>query len=209
MKHKTLVLIEEIFNSITHGIGALATLGGLIYLLVTANDPSPLKITGLLIFGISLFIMFLFSTLYHSLTYTRAQKVFIILDRSAIFLLIAATVTPIVLLVVNNLFGWIMLGLIWAIAITGITLHAIFPKKHEYLYIPVYLGMGWIGASLFQSLASQTSNQTAWLVILGGIFYSLGTIFHEWKKLPFNHTIWHLFVLAGAFCHFMVVASLL
>lgn len=202
------VLVEEIFNSITHGIGALLCLGGLVYLLIIANGSEVEKIIGFSVFGVSLFLLYLISTLFHSLAFTKAKNVFLIFDRSAIFLLIAGTYTPLLLLALNGIISWLLLGVIWMIAVTGIVLNAVFQEKIAFVYVPVYILMGWIGLGIFQLMSNNVSGLVLWLLVLGGIFYTLGTIFYAWTRLPFSHMIWHLFVIAGSVCHFLMVLHL-
>lgn len=208
MKNKKLVLLEEIFNSITHGIGAMLSIFGLILLIVMAQDATALKITGYLIFGISLILMYLFSTLYHSLTFTKAKKIFSVLDKSAIFLLIAGTYTPIAVVVLH---GWIAVSLllvIWGLAICGIVFNAVFIDRYKKFFLILYLLMGWICLCFVKPLLSILTLQEVWLLFAGGLFYTCGIIFYIMKKLPFNHTIWHLFVLGGSVAHFLIIYKL-
>lgn len=208
MKHPKLILIEEIFNSITHGLGAFASIAAIVFLVLTARQGNALRMSSFVIFGSSLLLMYIFSTLFHSLSYTKAKKIFLIFDRSAIFLLIAGTTTPIALLTLHNWLGWSLMALIWVIAITGITLNAIFPEKYRLMYVPVYLLMGWLSMIIIKPLLMATSLQTIILLISGGVLYTSGTLFYAWNKLPFNHTIWHLFVIGGSICHFLIIYKL-
>ncbi len=208
MKHKTLLILEEIFNSITHGIGAIVSIIGLIILIAIAKDSSTLKITSFIIFGVSLSLMYVMSTLFHSLTFTKAKKVFFIFDQSSIFLLIAGTYTPILLLILHGWISWSLLLLVWSLAIFGVVFNSIFSEKYKMLFVPLYLLMGWIGIFIVNPLLKASSIQDVWLFIIGGLFYTAGIVFFAWKKLPFNHTIWHLFVIGGSVCHFLIICNL-
>jgi hemolysin III len=209
MKRKKLILVEEIFNSVTHGIGAVASIVGLVFLILIARDGGALKITSYIIFGATLILLYVMSTLFHSLTYTKAQKVFLIFDRSAVFLLIAGTYTPISLLLLHGWLGWTLLSVIWSIAICGIVFNGIFAEKYKWVYNPLYLLMGWIGLFfILKPLLATLSVYGVWLLVIGGLAYTVGVVFHNWNKLPFNHTIWHVFVMVGSFCHFMIIYSL-
>ncbi|HUD43986.1 MAG TPA: hemolysin III family protein [Patescibacteria group bacterium] len=207
MKNK--LLLEEILSSITHGIGVVLSTVGLVILLVIANRQHNLwEIIGFSIFGISLILMFLMSTLFHSLSFTKAKKVFLVLDQSSIFLLIAGTYTPIALIVLRGWIGWVLLCVVWSIAIVGIVLKAVFMDKFKIVLVVLYLLLGWAGLIVIRPLFMHLSLSQIYLLILGGLFYSSGVIFYAWKRLPFNHAIWHLFVLAGSACHFFVISGL-
>lgn len=208
MKNKTLSIVEEIFNSVTHGIGAIISIIGLIILISVARDSSTLKITSFIIFGVSLSLMYVMSTLFHSLTFTKAKKVFFIFDQSSIFLLIAGTYTPILLLILHGWISWSLLLLVWSLAIFGVVFNSIFSEKYKMLFVPLYLLMGWIGVFIVNPLLKTSSIQDVWLLIIGGIFYTAGIVFFAWNKLPFNHTIWHLFVMGGSVCHFLIICNL-
>ena len=198
------MLLEEIFNSITHGIGVVLGIIGLVILFIVANKAHNIwEIAGFSIFGATLILMFLMSTLFHSLYFTKARKIFAVFDQSSIFLLIAGTYTPFALTVFRGQGGYIILFLIWLIALTGIVLKSIFREKFKIMIVVIYLLLGWISIIFINPLTHQLSFTQKCLLVLGGLFYSIGVVFYAWKKLPFNHTIWHLFVIAGATCHFI------
>ncbi|HEX8966180.1 MAG TPA: hemolysin III family protein [Patescibacteria group bacterium] len=208
MKHKNIILLEEIFNSITHGIGSLLSILGLVLLIILVKDRSLVKIISFIIFGVSLCLMYLMSTLFHSLVFTKAKKVFQIFDTSSIFLLIAGTYTPLILLLLHGAFAWGLLVFIWGLAITGIVLNSIFSARFKILFTIVYLLMGWIGIITLQPIFTLWSSRQVMLLITGGILYTFGVFFYAWKRLPFNHTIWHIFVLGGSISHFLIIYSL-
>jgi len=207
MKPGKIFLLDHIFSSITHGIGALLSILALVLLLLLAKDGGVLKITSFAIFGSSLLLMYLMSTLFHGLFFTRAKKLFLIFDRASVFLLIAGTYTPLALLLLHGWVGISLMTLIWSLAICGIVLNAVAPDRQK-LFTALFLLMGWVGVFLIHPLLTASSVQQVSLLMLGGILYTSGTVFHNWKKLPFNHTIWHFFVLAGSFCHFLIIYHL-
>lgn len=205
-KHSTLILVEEIFNSITHGLAFFLVGVGLVILFVFHGKSLTLIETlGVSIFGASLLILYSTSTLYHSLYKTRAKTVFIILDHAAIYILIAGTYTPIIFSVLNNLFGWIILSIIWALAIGGVILKSFIRERFAIVSNIIYLFMGWLIVIAINPIFHAIPFQTFLLLVAGGLFYSFGIIFFILKKIPFNHTVWHLFVVAGSLCHFLVI----
>lgn len=207
-KHKKIIILEEIFNSITHGTGAILSIFGLVLLIMFTRENSLVKNISVIIFGASLTLMYLMSTLFHSLFFTKAKNLFHIFDRSSIFLLIAGTYTPVILVVLHGWISIVLLLLIWSLAIVGIVFNSIFSDRIKILYVPLYLLMGWIGIFTLHTLLSVLSLQLIMLLVGGGLLYTTGIIFYSWKKLPFNHTIWHLFVLSGSLCHFLFVTNL-
>lgn len=202
----TRLLLEEIFNSITHGLGVLLVVAGVVtfFLLRTAASDE-LKIIGFSIFAGSLFLMYLISTLTHSLIFTKAKKVFMILDHSAIYLLIAGTYTPFLLTSLKGLLGYVLLGVVWTLALSGIVFKAFFVEKFKTISTILYIGLGWLIVIAVKPLLQAVTLRIFLFMLLGGIFYTLGTIFYSAKKLPFAHTIWHLFVLVGSACHFAAI----
>jgi hemolysin III len=208
MKHTKLAIIEEICNSVTHGIGALASIVALVILLLLTRESGPVKMTTFIIFGTSLILMYSMSTLFHGLTFTKARKVFLVFDQAAIYLLIAGTYTPLVLLLLH---GWIYIGLlitIWALAITGIVFSSVFINRYKIFFIALYLVMGWISLFIFKPLVTTFSITEIVLLLSGGVLYTTGILFYAWTKLPFHHTIGHLFVMGGCLCHFLSIYKL-
>lgn len=209
-KSKRLAVWEEVLNSITGGLGTLLGLAGFILLLIVSSKYQTIQITpGLAVFGGTLILSYLFSTLFHSFSFTKAKNVFQILDHASIFLLIAGTYTPFILNSSQSTAGYILLATIWLLAITGIIFRSIYRKSKKIIFVPAYLIMGWLAVItgwLFFSVFPQVIIR---LLLMGGIFYTTGIIFYLWKRLPFSHTIWHLFVIAGSFCHFLAVLYLI
>ena len=195
---------EEIANSITHGIGAaLATAALTILVVFAALKGDTWRIVSFTIYGASLVIMYVSSTLYHSITNLKAKKYFRIMDHSSIFLLIAGTYTPITLISLRGTgWGWTIFGLIWGLAILGILFKLMFYGKLEKLSVVFYILMGWLAVvAIKPMLANLPPGLLIWIAV-GGLSYTLGIIFYAWTKLPYSHSIWHLFVLGGSISHF-------
>lgn len=209
-KSKSLLIGEEIFNSITHGLGVLlATVGLVILLTISSQNQNTAKIPSLLIFEGALILSYLFSTLFHSLSFTKAKKVFKVLDHASIFLLIAGTYTPFTLLALQPTTGWTLLLLIWGLTAAGITFRSIRPNGNRIFFLTLYLTMGWLVVVTLGSFLTTFPLIGIKLLLTGGLLYTAGTIFFLWRKLPFSHGIWHLFVMAGSFCHFLAILYLI
>ena len=196
----------ERFNSISHLIGAVAAVAGTAGLLVyVAPEGNPWKIVGSSIYGTSLILLYLSSTLYHSLR-KSGKAFFRKLDHLAIYILIAGTYTPFTLLTLQGPWGWSLFGLVWGLAIVGILLEIRLDESHRTAPIVVYLAMGWlIVIAIDPLLRSLPSAGVSWL-LAGGLFYTSGLIFYCFdKKVAHFHGIWHLFVLAGSVCHYVTI----
>jgi len=197
---------EEIANSITHGIGALLGVAALVLMVVlAASEGSTLGVISGAVFGVSVIIAFLSSMIYHAVLYPPAKQVFKILDHSSIFLLIAGTYTPFCLITLHGPVGWALFGTVWTIAIAGIALKCFFIDELGRLSLILYLLMGWISVScVVQLVHALPWGGIIWLVI-GGLCYTIGVIFFIFERVPFFHTVWHLFVLAGSIAHFFAI----
>jgi len=200
-------LKEEIANAITHGIGFLLSIAGLVVLIVrsVATDQSPLYLTSVIIFGASMIMLYLCSTLLHSLPFKRTKRLFTILDHSAIYLLIAGTYTPFLLVTLKGVLGWVLFGIVWTIAISGVVFKAIFVDRFNVISTIGYLVMGWLILAAIGPIYTALPTIGFSLLVAGGLLYSLGTIFYLWEKLTFSHAVWHLFVLGGSACMFFCV----
>lgn len=198
--------IEELFNGITHGAGMVLSIAALVLLIVFSSIyGSAGHIVSCTIFGVTLTLLYTASTLYHSAQKPQAKKVFKIFDHSCIYLLIAGTYTPFLLVTLRGALGWTMFGIIWFLAVSGVVLKVFFVHRFRIISTVAYVLMGWIIVIAIKPLAdSLPSGGLVWL-IAGGMAYTLGVVFYAWKRLPFNHAIWHLFVLAGSTCHFIAV----
>lgn len=206
MAIKKITIVEEVFNSITHGLGLLLGIAGLVgYFLTPGKDRTVPHIIGFSIFIGSLMLMYLMSVLYHGLIFTKAKRVFLTIDYAMIFVLIAGTYTPFLLTALWGWIGWILLIFIWVLAITGIVIKAVFFYRFEKVVVGIYLLMGWMVMLAVKPLWSSVSMTTFTLLILGGLSYSIGTIFYIWRKLAFSHVIWHIFVIAGSAFHYFAV----
>jgi len=194
---------EEIANAITHGIGAALSVAALVLLATFAVLYGDVwRVVSVSIYGATLVLLYLFSTLYHGIQQPRAKEVLRVLDHSAIFLLIAGTYTPLALVTLRGPWGWTIFGVIWGIALVGIVLNAFLMKKLNWLFIILYVVMGWTAVVAIKPLiAMMPRGGLAWMGI-GGLIYTVGVAFYAIKKIPFNHAICHLFVLGGSTCHF-------
>lgn len=194
---------EEIASSVTHGIGAALSIAALVLLVVFASKHGETwRIVSLSIYGATLVFLYLSSTLYHSFPEGKTKRFFQLVDHVSIFLLIAGSYTPVVLIALQGLWGWTLFGIIWTLAIGGILAKIFLMGKLKIISVLFYIAMGWIIVIALKPLLRAVPIELfAWL-FAGGLSYTLGTIFYAWEKLPHNHTIWHLFVLAGSACHF-------
>jgi hemolysin III len=197
---------EELLNSITHGAGVLLSIAALVLLIVLSTSHGGAShVVSCTIFGVTLILLYSASTLYHSFRKPKVKSVLKILDHSCIYLLIAGTYTPFLLVPLRGILGWTMFVVIWLLAVSGIIFKIFFVHRFKIISTIAYVFMGWIIIFAIKPLIdSLPSGGVVWL-IAGGLAYSLGVIFYAWKKLPFNHAIWHLFVLAGSICHFFAV----
>ena len=196
---------EEFLNAFTHSIGALFSIYAIVMLAVSSSNAMEASSTA--IFGATLFILFQSSALYHAMVNETAKKVFQKIDHSAIFMLIAGTYTPILLLVVPHPLSVALLAMTWYLAITGI-IYSCLTLKFKYLSTGLYLVMGWLSLFLFYAIWNNASHWAVWYLLLGGLFYSAGCIFYLSKK-KFMHCIWHIFVIAGAVSHYLSIMEIL
>lgn len=196
-------LLEEIFNSITHGIGFCAGIVGLVMLIYYASETEDaFRMTGVAIFGSSIILMYLFSSLYHSLIFTRSRKIFQILDHSAIFILIAGTYTPI-LLNFRNMFGIVLVIVQWSIVVIGIVLESVFKSRVKSISMILYIITGWIIVIAWTPLENSVHYRFFYWLFGGGIFYTFGIVFYVMQRIRFFHLIWHFFVLGGTVLHYL------
>ena len=206
VNERTQSLGEEIANAATHGVGAILSVAGLTVLVVLAYlYGTSLHIVSLAIYGTTLVLLYLASTIYHAIQHTRAKEALLILDHAAIFLLIAGTYTPFTLISMGGVLGWSMFVVVWTLAVAGV-LFRVFLRHHaDRMSLPIYLAMGWLIIVVAGELLKAVGiGGTVWLAV-GGVFYSVGVIFFVWERLPYNHMVWHLFVMAGSACHFTAV----
>ena len=197
---------EEIANTLTHALGAILSVVACYLLLNNAiSDSSTIKTISYAIYGTSLLLLFTASTVYHAVQDSERKKLFKLLDHCAIYLLIAGTYTPLMMIALDNQLGMIMLSVIWALAILGIFFKLKFGHRFKKTSLVTYLGMGLISITIIEQLHEKLSSQGLTLLALGGAIYCLGVIFYVNKRIIFNHAIWHLFVLGGAISHFFMI----
>ena len=196
---------EEIANSVSHGIGLLGTLIALPVLVIGAVPHGPAAVVGAAVFGATMVLLYLTSTLYHAIPPSRAKRVWRILDHGAIYLLIAGTYTPFTLGVLRGPWGWTLFGLIWTLALAGILLKSVGGVRHPRLSTGVYLGMGWLVLVAARPLWQAVPGWGLFWLAAGGVGYTAGVGFYAASRMRYAHFVWHLFVLAGTACHFIAV----
>ncbi|WP_337627300.1 PAQR family membrane homeostasis protein TrhA [Duodenibacillus massiliensis] len=198
---------EEIANAVTHGVAALLSIAGLCVLVAfAANYSGSAKVvTAVSIFGASMVLLYTASTLYHAIPNINAKRVLQILDHSMIYVLIAGSYTPFCLITLK---GWVGIALciaVWTIAVVGVSLQKILLKRSDWINCVLYLAMGWLVVLAFDPLVTALPEGGLWLLVAGGIAYSVGVIFYIWEKLPYGHAIWHVFVFLGTALQFFSV----
>jgi hemolysin III len=200
---------ELIADGVVHGIGVC---GGLIaatvLVVLTAVYATALEIVAVSIYVAGLLAMLVLSATYNLWPVSRAKWLLRRFDHSAIYLLIAATYTPFIMQLKDSLFAMVLLTGVWCVAIVGIVLKLVWPGRFDRLSVGLYLAMGWSGLMLYQAVVTALPSLALWLVVAGGVLYSLGVIFHAWQRLRFQNAIWHGFVLLGAACHYTAVLDL-
>jgi hemolysin III len=197
---------EEVANGISHGLALVLAIGALPVLLLSAARAGSTRFTiGAAVFGVTIIILYLASTLYHSLTHARAKQFFRHVDHCAIFLLIAGSYTPFTLGVLRGPWGWTLLAIVWTLAVAGITMKLIAGHRHWWLSMVLYLVMGWLALIAVKPILTLVPLPGILLILAGGIAYSGGLAFFAAHRLRYNHFIWHLFVMAGTVCHYLAV----
>ena len=197
---------EEIANWVTHAVALLLSITALALMVVySTRFGNVYHIVSSAVFGTTLILLYSASTLYHFVPVGRAKNVFQKLDHAMIYLLIAGTYTPYTLVNLRGPWGWSIFGVVWGVALTGLLLDIIMKKRLGWLSISLYLCLGWIIVIAVKPLMANLAGGGIVLLVAGGLFYSLGVIFYLWKRLPYQHAIWHLFVIAGSLCHFFSI----
>jgi hemolysin III len=197
---------EEGANSVSHGLGLIASLAATpVLLFAAAKTGDSSALIGASVFAASMVSLYLASTLYHALPENRGKHIFRLLDHSAIFLLIAGTYTPFTLGVLRGPWGWTLLGLIWTLALAGLLLKAYPSTRYSKLIMILYVAMGWLAIVAARPILAQVPRYGVLLIIAGGLAYTSGLVFYGMHRLRFNHFIWHLFVMVGTACHFFAV----
>lgn len=197
---------EEVANAVTHGIGAALSIAALVILIVFAVlKGSPWHVVSFTIYGVSMLLLYTSSTLVHGFRDGKAKDLFEIFDHSAIYLFIAGTYTPLMLIVVKGVLGWSIFGIVWGIAILGCAFKAYFVKRFLFMSTIFYILMGWLIVIAWEPLTTNMASGGIILLSIGGLMYTLGTVFYVWRGFPFHHAVWHLFVLAGSILHFFMI----
>lgn len=197
---------EEIANAVTHGVGAFLSIVALTLLVVAAALwGDAWHLASAIVYGVTMFLLYIASTLYHAITHEKARHVFKVIDHAGIYLLIAGTYTPFTLVTIRNAGGWWLFGIVWGLAAVGIALEAFWVYRPKWVSALVYLGMGWLAIFAIGPLVDNLETPGVWLLVGGGLAYSLGTIFYVLKRVKFMHAVWHLWVLAGSVLHFVAV----
>jgi hemolysin III len=197
---------EEIANSVSHGVGLLAAIIAMPFLIMAARHLSAASLVGSIVFACTMVLLYLASTLYHALPPGRAKRVFMKLDHGAIYLFIAGSYTPFALGALNGPWGWTLFGLVWAMAAAGITLKAFDRLSHPWLSTGLYLAMGWLVLIAAAPMIQRVALPGLLWLLAGGLAYTAGVLFFVYdSRWRYAHAIWHGFVMAGTACHFVAV----
>ncbi|WP_340067025.1 PAQR family membrane homeostasis protein TrhA [Ascidiimonas aurantiaca] len=198
---------EEIWNSVSHGLGVLLGMAGLFILLFNDSEKTPYSTMSIVVYSISVILLYLSSTIYHAVTHVRWKRLFRKLDHISIYFLIAGTYTPVALITLEKGSGWFIFIIVWAIALGGTVLKIFYTGRFEKLSLFLYLAMGWLIIFDLNGLMAQTTSHGLQLLMLGGLFYTVGVVFYVIQKIPYNHVIWHFFVLGGSVSHFFFILT--
>ncbi|MFS0787295.1 hemolysin III family protein [Shouchella sp. 1P09AA] len=197
---------EEVANAVTHGIGTLLSIAALTLLIVYSSlYGTAWHVVTFTIYGVSMLLLYVSSTMVHSFPPGKAKDVFEILDHAAIYVFIAGTYTPIALILIEGALGWTMFGIVWGLAIGGTIFKIFFVKKFLFISTLIYLAMGWLAMIAIGPIFNALSTTGLWYLVIGGLFYSIGTIFYMWRGFRYHHAVWHLFVIAGSVFHFFLI----
>jgi hemolysin III len=196
---------EEHYNAVTHLIGALLGIAGFILLVIFESKKTEYSLFSVIVYGLSIIILFTASAVYHSVKSEKRKHYFRIVDHISIYLLIAGTYTPVLLITLVQSNGWTLFWVVWGVASFGIVKKLFFTGKYEIFSTLLYLVMGWLIAFDFGALLELMPTNGIIFLIIGGLAYTVGIVFYAIERIPFNHVIWHLFVLAGAIFHYFMV----
>lgn len=197
---------EEVAHTLTHGIGAIASIVALVFMLIwAARHGDSWHMLSAAIYGSSLVLLYTASTLYHALPSPRLKYFFQQADHAAIYILIAGTYTPFLLINLRGAWGWSLLALVWSIAVIGVVIELVLKERKKWLSLSLYLGLGWMALIAINPMLDKVASGGLLLLLGGGLAYSLGVSFYVWKSLKYHHAVWHLFVLAGSVLHFLSI----
>ena len=199
-------LTEEIWHAITHGIGLALSIAALtIMVAYSSQSGSTISVIASILFGTTLIILYGSSTLYHAITHHELKKRFQQFDHASIYILIAGSYTHVTLVSLGDTLGYSIFSVVWGVSIIGIYLKFAYPGRFEKLSLVLYLLLGWLIVIAIKPLLEVMEPGGLWMLLIGGLFYTFGVIFYVWDSLPFNHAIWHLFVMGGSISHFLMV----
>ena len=196
---------EEKLNAWSHGLGVGLGITALVLMLLGVDQTNPFGLFSVIVYGLSIILLFLASTCYHAITSSKRKHYFRVADHISIYLLIAGTYTPVLLIAIPNGLGWTLFWVVWGIAAFGLVLKLFFTGRFERFSTFLYLAMGWLAIIPYTELTTALDAKALALMIGGGAAYTVGVLFYTIEKIPYNHFIWHLFVLGGASCHFFMV----
>ena len=199
------MLTEEKLNAWSHGLGVGLGIAALVLMLLGVDQTNPFGLFSVIVYGLSIILLFLASTCYHAITSSKRKHYFRVADHIGIYLLIAGTYTPVLLIAIPNGLGWILFWVVWGIAAFGLVLKLFFTGRFEHFSNFLYLAMRWLAIIPYSELTTALDAKALALLIGGGVAYTVGVLFYAIEKIPYNHFIWHLFVLGGASCHFFMM----
>ena len=202
---KARLSLEEILNAVTHGIGAALAVAALVGMLIHYENGGVWHTTSCIVYGVSLILLYLASTLYHSFTNLRLKAIFKFIDHASIYVLIAGNYTPFALIPLHGSLGWTIFGVVWGLAAVGIVFQIFCVKRFRILGTFCYLAMGWFAVVMVRPLLALLPVEAIYWLVAGGVLYTVGAVFYIVRKIPYNHVIWHLFVLAGSAAHFWTI----
>lgn len=206
VEHRVYLPVEELAHALSHGIGAVASIVALVVMVaLAAVHGGVLHVVAVSIYGASLILLYTASTLYHSIPHPRARKALHTFDHAAIYILIAGSYTPFALITLEGPTGWWLFAIIWSLAAAGVVFKLFFTGRFDRVSVGLYLAMGWLVVLFGRPVLESLPLGGIILLAAGGLAYSLGAIFYLWRSLPFNHTVWHVFVLAGSVLQFLAV----
>jgi hemolysin III len=197
---------EEIANAITHGIGTILSIVGLTLLVVFSVQFGDVgHVVSFTVYGTTMLLLYTSSTLVHSFPHGRVKDLFEIFDHSSIYLFIAGTYTPFLFVIIQGTVGWTLFGVVWGLAVAGIVFKIFFVKRFVLVSTLLYIAMGWLIVLAWDPLASSLAGPGLNLLVVGGVLYTIGSIFYVWRGFPYHHAIWHIFVLGGTITHYLAI----
>lgn len=199
---------EELASALTHGVGAISALAaGAVLITLAARDGNAWQLSAAIVFGVSLLLLYVASTLYHAIPFPTAKTRLKVFDHCAIYLLIAGTYTPFTLIGLRGSLGWWLFAAIWTLAVAGVVFKLFFTGRFKRLSTLIYVAMGWLVLLAIKPVMAALDGWTFGWLLAGGVFYTLGTVFYHRESLRYSHAVWHLFCIAGSVCHYIAVMA--